>query len=74
MASGLNVGYWSPDCEAWFQSRADEISNRTATVKNARQWAAVLKFEKPRTLKLVSNQEMIASSFLLGPESDFLRQ
>ena len=72
MASGLNVGYWSPDCEAWFQSRAKEITERTASVKNAGQWAAAMKFEKPRTLRFVSNQEIIARSFLLAPESLFL--
>ena len=74
MALGLNVGYWSPDCEAWFQSRAQEILQQTATVKNAGAWAAALKYEKPRTLKLINNQDAIASRFLLAPESDFLRQ
>ena len=40
-----------------------------ASVKNAGQWAAAMKFEKPRTLRFVSNQEMIARSFLLASES-----
>ena len=74
MASGLNVGFWSPDCESWFQSQAQEILQKTATIKNARAWTAALKYEKPWTLKLISNQEVIASRFLLAPESDFLHQ
>ena len=74
MASGLNVGFWSPDCESWFQSRAQEILQKTATIKNARAWTAALKYEKPRMLKLISNQEVIASRFLSAPESDFLHQ
>ena len=74
MASGLNVGYWSPDCEAWFQSRAKEIKEGTASVKNTGQWAATMKFKKPRTLRFVSNQELIATNFLLAPESLFLHQ
>ena len=64
MASGLNVGYWSPDCEAWFQSRARAIMDGSATVKNARVWSQAMKFEKPRVLKLVQNQETVASRLL----------
>ena len=74
MVSGLNVGFWSPDCELWFQSQAQEILQKTATIKNARAWTVALKYEKPRTLKLISNQEVIASRFLSAPELNFLRQ
>ena len=74
MVSSLNVGFWSPDCELWFQSQAQEILQKTATIKNARAWTVALKYEKPRMLKLISNQEVIASRFLSAPESNFLRQ
>ena len=74
MVSGLNVRFWSPDCELWFQSQAQEILQKTATIKNARAWTAALKYEKPWTLKLISNQEVIASRFLSAPESNFLHQ
>ena len=53
MASGLNIGYWSPDCEAWFQSRARTISDGTSTIKNAHVWSQAMKFEKPRVLILL---------------------
>ena len=73
MTSGLNVGYWSPDCEAWFQSRARTISDGTATVKNARVWSQAMKFEKPRVLKLVQNQETITSHLLRNTEPKSLQ-
>ena len=74
MASGLNVGFWSPDCELWFQSQAQEILQKTATIKSATAWTVALKYKKPRMLRLINNQEAIASKFLSAPESNFLHQ
>ena len=66
--------FWSQDCESWFQSWAQEILQKTATIKNARAWTAALKYEKPQTLKLISNQKVIASRFLSAPEFQIFLQ
>ena len=33
--SGLNVGYWSPDCEIWFQAHLATIHQGTAGLKGS---------------------------------------
>ena len=68
MVLGLNIGFWSSDCELWFQSQAQQILQKTATIKSARAWTVALKYEKPRTLKLINYQEAIASKFLSAPD------
>ena len=74
MVLGLNIGFWLPDCELWFQSQAQEILQKISTVKSARAWTVALKYGKPRMLKLNNNQVAIASRFLLASESNFLPQ
>ena len=74
MVLGLNIGYWSPDCEAWFQYHVRTISDGTAAVKNACVWSQVMKFEKPRVLKLVQNQETITSCLLWNTEPKSLQE
>ena len=36
--SGLNVGYWSPYCEQWFQKRLAEINAGRTTPFSAKDW------------------------------------
>ena len=73
MVLGLNVGYWSPDCKAWFQSCTRTILDGTATIKNASVWCQVMKFEKPMVLKLVQNQKTIASHLQQNTEPKSLQ-
>ncbi|KAF8583274.1 hypothetical protein K439DRAFT_1299009, partial [Ramaria rubella] len=42
----LNVGYWSPDCETWFQSRLVLIHSNSAPLRTAMQWKNALKFQE----------------------------
>ncbi|PBK83599.1 hypothetical protein ARMGADRAFT_886948, partial [Armillaria gallica] len=42
-ASGLNLGHWSPDCEAWFQRRLGDIKSGTADLRSTMQWKRSLK-------------------------------
>ncbi|KAF8573183.1 hypothetical protein K439DRAFT_1282344, partial [Ramaria rubella] len=37
-SGGLNVGYWSPDCETWFQSHLALICSNSAPLRSAAQW------------------------------------
>ncbi|TFK58176.1 hypothetical protein BDN72DRAFT_751479, partial [Pluteus cervinus] len=36
--AGLNMGYWTPDCEVWFQIRCNSIRDGTAMLRTAEQW------------------------------------
>ncbi|KAK0207455.1 hypothetical protein IW262DRAFT_1236102, partial [Armillaria fumosa] len=36
--SGLYIGFWSSDCEAWFQRRLDVIHSGKADLRTLAQW------------------------------------
>src|ERR1700733_1551696 len=36
--SGLNFGYWTTDCEAWYQRRLQDIKNGSAKLYGSREW------------------------------------
>ncbi|KAJ7153188.1 hypothetical protein C8R43DRAFT_846897, partial [Mycena crocata] len=41
--SGLNTGWWSPDCEHWFQQRLAKIQSGTAELHTQTEWKRVLR-------------------------------
>jgi hypothetical protein len=67
--SGLNVGYWSPSCEAWFQERLSKIRANKAEVRTAAQWKDAMKMWKPCARFYSSNQKA-AAMFLDGVRFD----
>ncbi|KIJ39806.1 hypothetical protein M422DRAFT_83015, partial [Sphaerobolus stellatus SS14] len=36
--SGLYIGYWSSECEAWFKDHVDNINNGKARLKANDDW------------------------------------
>jgi hypothetical protein len=60
--SGLNVGWWTPDCEIWFQTRLNNIrsSSGTTLLKNGAQWKRAMHFNKKSTKLSVANQNAAA--------------
>ncbi|KAF8868723.1 hypothetical protein BD779DRAFT_1409473, partial [Infundibulicybe gibba] len=42
--SGFCVGQWTPDAEAWYQSRLEEIRTGKAELYSATEWGKKLKF------------------------------
>ncbi|KZP09770.1 hypothetical protein FIBSPDRAFT_759510 [Athelia psychrophila] len=44
--SALDVGYWSPTCEEWYQRRLAGILDGSAKVKSATKWRDALKLHK----------------------------
>src|SRR5215471_946385 len=61
--SGLNVGYWSKGCEAWFLRRFDAICSGSTTLKTTGQWREALRmFAKTR--QLVASNEYAAQMYL----------
>jgi hypothetical protein len=63
MSSTMNVGYWTADCEKWFQARLTEIRNGTATLKTASEWRTALKLFKS-TPQFVAANEYAAARFI----------
>ncbi|KAJ7677978.1 hypothetical protein DFH06DRAFT_976014 [Mycena polygramma] len=45
--SGLNVGYWTPACEEWFQSRLAEICTGDAQLHTQGGWKKILGIRAP---------------------------
>ena len=63
MNSGLNVGYWSPACEDWFQRRLDSIRTGTARLRTSTEWKVALKFWR-QTAPFINNSRHTAATYL----------
>ncbi|TFK62070.1 hypothetical protein BDN72DRAFT_748162, partial [Pluteus cervinus] len=37
-SSGLNAGYWTPDCEDWYQHRLTKIRANEGDLRSATHW------------------------------------
>ncbi|KAJ7779247.1 hypothetical protein B0H16DRAFT_1502036 [Mycena metata] len=61
--SGLNMGYWTPSCEAWFQNRLAEIRAGSAELHNLRQWNEILPTSDQCRL-LSRTNDRLAAAFL----------
>jgi hypothetical protein len=57
------VGYWTKDCEAWFQRRLEQIKDGTAKLYAPSGWKASLKF-RPKVSNMARKNEALASSAL----------
>ncbi|KAJ6540100.1 hypothetical protein B0H10DRAFT_1822927 [Mycena sp. CBHHK59/15] len=66
-SSGLNIGWWSPDCERWFQKRLADIEKDQATLHTASEWKRVIRFkQKSREVSLANDK--ISAIFLSLPQ------
>ncbi|KAJ7080260.1 hypothetical protein C8R44DRAFT_653809 [Mycena epipterygia] len=70
--SGLNTGWWSPDCERWFQQRLAVIKSGRANLYTQTQWKHMLKFYKKSREIGIAN-EKIAAQFLTAALSNGAR-
>ncbi|KAJ6620877.1 hypothetical protein B0H10DRAFT_1791071, partial [Mycena sp. CBHHK59/15] len=62
-ASGLSTGWWSPDCERWYQKRLGLIRNDQGVLVTQTEWKHKIRFvQKSRTVALAN--EKIATEFL----------
>jgi hypothetical protein len=64
MRSGLWLGYWSPDCENWFQGRLKEIHERRADLKSSTKWNSALKYYVKQTSAFMKVNNAIAVEYL----------
>lgn len=53
LKSGLWPGYWSPQCEEWFQGRLNQILGHTARLRKSSSWPNSLKYYKSKTVPFV---------------------
>ncbi|KAF7377511.1 hypothetical protein MSAN_00173200 [Mycena sanguinolenta] len=54
----LEMGYWTPSCEEWFQSRLAEICSGNAQLHNRIEWKQILGMNQPQT------NDRLAAEFL----------
>ncbi|KAK6966445.1 hypothetical protein R3P38DRAFT_3337965 [Favolaschia claudopus] len=63
--SGLNIGFWSLDCEYWFQHRLAKIRSGEEKVHTQAEWKNCIRYyRKARDLAMAN--ERIAGEFLSG--------
>jgi hypothetical protein len=60
----MNVGYWSPAAEHWFQRRLESIRSGSADLKSSSEWNHSLKVHR-KTKKLSVSNELAAFQYLM---------
>lgn len=61
---GLNVGYWSADCEDWYQRRLESIRTGRAKPMTASEWRNLLKLRVTHTGCFMNFMASIADDVL----------
>ena len=61
---GYNVGYWTPQCEAWYQKRVRALHGGTAKLLSPAEWKSVLKFESNVVKQIVAGVNKCSVNFL----------
>ncbi|TFK61816.1 hypothetical protein BDN72DRAFT_777823, partial [Pluteus cervinus] len=64
--AGLNMGYWTPNCEVWFQMRYNSIRDGTAKLRTAEQWRDAIKMKRKSTQRVLEGNEILMKEFLEG--------
>ncbi|KAJ7120281.1 hypothetical protein C8R44DRAFT_623744 [Mycena epipterygia] len=61
--SGLNTGWWSPECERWFLQRQATIKSGTVKLHTQTEWKSVIRYYKKAREVSMAN-ERVAAQFL----------
>ncbi|KAJ7085367.1 hypothetical protein B0H15DRAFT_777302 [Mycena belliarum] len=64
--SDMNVGWWSPDCESWFQTILKEFADNKAVVLNNARWAKRIRGYNA-ALRAAKNLDTVCADFLSTP-------
>lgn len=62
--SGLNIGYWSSDCEEWYQNRLSEIRSQKADPRSHAKWKHALRLGRRSVRQVVDVNEQQAKNWL----------
>ncbi|KAJ7017376.1 hypothetical protein C8F04DRAFT_1279579 [Mycena alexandri] len=71
VGSALEVGWWSPACEAWYQTRLRQIANRTADLISSVEWKKNLKLER-KCIPYLEGVEKCSTLILASTAAQFL--
>jgi hypothetical protein len=63
----LDVGYWSHDCEEWFQNRLTYILNGSADLRSAKKWGSSLVMSRKQG-KVATKNAKLAAKYILRKE------
>ncbi|KAJ7217087.1 hypothetical protein GGX14DRAFT_390918 [Mycena pura] len=66
--SGLNVGWWSPDCEKWFLKHQEVLAGGDFKLKTQQQWRSDTRLQH-RSLKINCGQNIVSAEYLANPKS-----
>ncbi|GJJ15450.1 hypothetical protein Clacol_009728 [Clathrus columnatus] len=61
---GLSTGYWTAQCEEWYQFGLKTILEGKAHLRNSTDWANSLSFQKQQTSEMIQNHEKAATMLL----------
>jgi len=61
--SGMQVGFWSPYCEEWFQLHLKSILSGGASPRTSKGWDQALKLARKQS-KLACNYEGLVAQFV----------
>ncbi|KAG6839301.1 hypothetical protein C0991_004046 [Blastosporella zonata] len=64
--SGLWQGYWSPDCEKWYQTQVGKIHQGSMSLRNVPGWRKALKLDTP-THHLARHNDQLSAEYLALP-------
>jgi hypothetical protein len=64
LKSGLWPGYWSPQCEEWFQTRLSHIQEHRASLRTSTQWPKHLRYYKQKTVPFVLANAKASAAYL----------
>ncbi|KAF7307603.1 hypothetical protein MIND_00555500 [Mycena indigotica] len=62
-SSGLSVGWWSPNCERWFQKRLMELQGGTGNLLSTPEWRSKIRFNA-QGRRTAANNSTMARKFL----------
>jgi hypothetical protein len=62
----MNVGYWTPDCEGWYQHRLEQIRCGEARLYTATEWKDKLKKRVGDTVQVTTAINKLVNTVLNG--------
>ena len=63
---GLNPGYWTPECERWYQKRVTDINNGKGHPVRAADWQNMVKFDRKALKQVKAKNKAFSLAMLTG--------
>ncbi|KAG6847580.1 hypothetical protein H0H93_007274, partial [Arthromyces matolae] len=61
--TGINIGFWTEDCERWYQGQLKKIKKGEFILRNSQTWKNGLKFNRTAS-KVAGKNERLAGEYL----------